>query len=59
MSRIIIFAVAVLVTITGAAVILTGVDTALEITNYDQSLYITVLALVYVAGDALRRALRR
>lgn len=45
--------------VAGAAVLLAGVDRALVLTTYDQSLYVVVLALVYVAGDALRRALRR
>ncbi len=52
-------ALALAALVAGAAVLVTGVDRALVITSYDQSLYITVLALVFVAGDALRRALRR
>ena len=52
-------ALALATLVAGAAVLVTGVDRALVVTNYDQSLYITVLALVFVAGDAFRRALRR
>lgn len=60
MSRNIKIRIAVLATlVAGAAVLVTGVDQAIEVTNYDQSLYIGVLALVYVVGNALRRATRR
>lgn len=51
-------ALALAALVAGAAVLVTGVDRALKVTNYDQSLYITVLALVFIAGDALRRAIR-
>lgn len=59
MSRKIKLQVAVLATlVAGTAVILTGVDRAVEVTNYDQSLYIGALALVYLAGRAVARVIK-
>lgn len=53
------FQVAALATlVAGAAVLLTGVDRAVEVTNYDQSLYVGALALVYVAGRAVVRVIK-
>jgi hypothetical protein len=58
-SRKIKLQVAVLATlVAGTAVILTGVDRAVEVTNYDQSLYIGGLALVYLAGRAVARVIK-
>lgn len=44
--------------VAGVAVLMAGVDRALDVTWYDQSLYITGMFVLYVVGDALRRALR-
>jgi hypothetical protein len=58
-SRKIKLQVAVLATlVAGAAVLLTGIDRAVEVTNFDQSLYIGGLALVYLAGRAVARVIK-
>jgi len=58
-SRKIKLQVAVLATlVAGIAVVLTGVDRAIEVTNYDQSLYIGALVLVYLAGRAVARVIK-
>jgi hypothetical protein len=59
MSRKIKLQVAVLAAlVAGTAVLLAGVDRALEVTNYDQSLYLGTLALVYLASRGVRNLVR-
>jgi len=38
------------IVVTGAAALLTGVDRAVEVTNYDQSMYLGMLAIIYLVG---------
>lgn len=58
MSRFKILIVALAALVVGATVLVSGIDRALEVTWYDRSLYITGMFVIYVVGDALRRALR-
>ena len=52
------FTITALVLVTGTVLVTTSIDRASWDVQYDSSMYIGALALVYVTCDALRRALR-
>ena len=44
--------------VAGAVFLLVGIDRALTVTNYDQSLYLGALVLVYLASRGVTRLTR-